>query len=216
MGTSFLKALEGGLGAERVFRDYGNRISRLNVDAMISSFDDFNRQIRISAYHGIECIHGRFTTQKYTRLLECGWIAIAWMREPSSHLLSRFRHIRRTAHQFKYEPGTIGYVTLREDLDFKAFALHPMTRNYMQRFFTDAIPYAFVGITEKYREDLDYFLRKFIGRNLSYSVENNAPDHLGDDPINSCLLGEIKRFHDRDYMGYQHYLSISLKREKEL
>jgi hypothetical protein len=35
-GTSFLKALEDGLGIDHVKRDYGNRAGRLNADALIT------------------------------------------------------------------------------------------------------------------------------------------------------------------------------------
>ena len=217
-GTSFLKALEGRFGSERVIRDYGNRIGRRHIDEMVSTFDDFNSRIRLSDYESIECIHGHFTPQKYKRLLESGWIAITWLRDPASQLYSFFRHIQRTAGQFNYLPDTIAYVTLREKLDFKQFALHPMTQNFVQRFFTDTIPYAFVGITERYREDLDYFSRRFIGSDLRYSVENCAPEKTGSDVIKpySSLQSEIERVHERDYMLYRHYLSISLRRGDSL
>ena len=35
-GTSFLHALESNMGIDRVKRDYGNRVGRLNADVMIS------------------------------------------------------------------------------------------------------------------------------------------------------------------------------------
>lgn len=211
-GTSLLKSLETGLGTERVRRDYGNRVGRLNPDALMSDAEAFNDKIRLSDFDGIECIHGHFPPKKYRRLVESGWIAITWVREPASHLLSTYRHIRRTAESFDYGSDTIGHVTIGQGLNFKDFALHPMTRNFMQRFFCETIPYAFVGITERYREDLTHLARRIIGRPLPYFFENSAPECSGRDEIDPELLRDIERLHEKDYQLYRHHLSLSMNR----
>jgi hypothetical protein len=211
-GTSFLKALEDGLGIDHVNRDYGNRAGRLNADALISDAEAFNRHDREKDNEGIRCIHGHFPPQKYRHLIDQGWMPITWMREPAAHLSSSYRHILRTANTFEYKPDTIGYVTLREALDFKDFALHPMTRNFMQRFFCDSLPYAFVGITERYREDLGYFSQKILRSSLPYTVENSFSDLTKPIAIEADLLQEIERVHDLDYALYRHYHALSSQR----
>ena len=211
-GTSFLHALESNMGIDRVKRDYGNRVGRLNADVMISDAEAFNSNVRDLDEDGIQCIHGHFPLQKYRRLIEQGWMSITWMREPAAHLLSSYRHILRTAKTFAYLPDTIGHVTLREELDFRAFALHPMTRNFMQRFFCVGLPYAFVGITERYREDLSYFSQKILGSSLSYVVENSFSDLTMPIAIEADLLKEIERLHDQDYELYRNYLRLSRMR----
>ena len=211
-GTSFLKALELGLGTGRVKRDYGNRVGRLCKESLISEAESFSRNFHEVDEDGIQCIHGHFPPQKYRHLIELGWIPITWMREPAAHLLSSYRHILRNANTFEYKPDTIGYVTLHEALDFKDYALHPMTKNFMQRFVCDDLPYAFVGITERYREDLDHLSRNILGTPLPLTRENSFSDPAFQLPIDAGLKKEIERVHDRDYELYRHYLELSSQR----
>jgi len=53
-GTSFLKALEAGLGTDRVRRDFGNRVSRLNVETLMSEADAFNDQLQNKDAEGVQ------------------------------------------------------------------------------------------------------------------------------------------------------------------
>ena len=211
-GTSFLKALEVGLGRDHVRRDYGNRVHRLNIETLISEADTFNGYFQNRDVEGAQCFHGHFPPQKYRGLIEQGWMAITWLREPAAHLYSSYHHILRTAKTFDYLPDTIGYVTLSEGLDFRNFALHPMNRNYMQRFFCDDLPYHFVGITERYREDLDYFSQKILDVYLPYTIENSYSEPAKSAPIDPDLRQKIERIHDQDYETYQHYLAMSSAR----
>jgi hypothetical protein len=211
-GTSFLKALERGLGIGRVKRDYGNRVGRLGKESLISEAEAFSRNFQEVDEADIQCIHGHFPPQKYRHLIELGWMPVTWMREPAAQLLSSYRHIQRTASSFDYGPDTIGYVTLRDNLDFKDYALHPMTKNFMERFFCDDLPYAFVGITERYQEDLNYFSRQILGSPLPYTLENRFSDPTTELSIDAGLLNEIERVHDRDYELYRCYLELSRQR----
>ena len=211
-GNSLLKALEDGLGTDRVRRDFGNRVSRLNVETLISEAEAFNGQLQNKDVEGVQCIHGHFLPQKYRRLIEQGWMAITWLREPAAHLYSNDHHILRTANTFEYLPDTIGYCTLNEGLNFRSFALHPMTRNFMQRFFCHDLQYSFVGIIERYREDLEYFSQKFLDLSLPLCVQNRFSDPSTALAIEPDLLKEIERVHERDYEMYRHYLALSLGR----
>lgn len=211
-GTSFLKALEDGLGTEHVRQDFGNRVGRLNVETLISEAETFNAKLQNNYVDGIQCIHGHFPPQKYRCLIEQGWMAITWLREPAAQLYSNFHHILRTANTFEYLPDTIGYCTINEGLNFRNFALHPMTRNFMQRFFCRDLQYSFVGITERYRTDLEYFSNKFLGFSLPFSVQNSFSDPSAAPAIEPDLIKEIERVHKRDYEMYRHYLTISLGR----
>lgn len=211
-GTSFLSALEQGLGIGRLKRDYGNRVGRVSKESLISDAEAFSRNFLELEDNGIQCIHGHFPPQKYRHLIELGWMLITWMREPAAHLLSSYRHIQRTANTFDYGQDTIAYVTLRDQLDFKDYALHPMTKNFMQRFFCDELPYAFVGITERYRDDLNYFSRKILGSALPHTQENSFSDPATLLSIDAGLLKEIERVHDRDYELYRHYFELSRQR----
>jgi hypothetical protein len=87
-----------------------------------------------------------------------------------------------------------------------------MTRNFMQRFFCDSLPYAFVGITERYREDLSYFSQKILRSSLPYTVENSFSDLTMPIAIEADLLKEIERLHDQDYELYRNYLRLSRMR----
>ena len=211
-GTSLLKALEDGLGTDRVRRDFGNRVSRLNVETLISEAEAFNGQLQNKDVEGVQCIHGHFLPQKYRRLIEQGWMAITWLREPAAHLYSNDHHILRTANTFEYLPDTFGFITLNEGLNFRNFALHPMTRNFMQRFFCQDLQYSFVGITERYRTDLEYFSNKFLGFSLPFTVQNSFSDPSTAPAIEPDLIKEIERLHERDYEMYRHYLALSLGR----
>lgn len=211
-GNSLLKALEDGLGTDRVRRDFGNRVSRLNVETLISEAEAFNGQLQNKDVEGVQCIHGHFLPQKYRRLIEQGWMAITWLREPAAHLYSNDHHILRTANTFEYLPDTIGFITLNEGLNFRNFALHPMTRNFMQRFFCQDLQYSFVGITERYRTDLEYFSNKFLGFSLPFTVQNSFSDPSTAPAIEPDLIKEIERLHERDYEMYRHYLALSLGR----
>jgi Sulfotransferase family len=211
-GTSFVNALEQGLGIGRVKRDYGNRVGRLGKESLISDAEAFSRNFHDVDEVGIQCIHGHFPPQKYRHLIELGWMPITWLREPAAQLLSSYRHIQRTANTFVYGQDTIAYVTLLDKLDFKDYALHPMTKNFMQRFFCDDLPYAFVGITERYRDDLNYFSRKILGSPLPYTLENSFSDPVFQLSIDVGLKNEIERVHDRDYELYRYYLELSRQR----
>lgn len=82
----------------------------------------------------------------------------------------------------------------------------------MQRFFCDDLPYAFVGITERYRDDLNYFSRKILGSPLPFMLENSFSDPVFQLFIDVGLKNEIERVHDRDYELYRHYLELSNQR----
>lgn len=211
-GTSFLTALESGLGTDRVRRDYGNRVGRLNADTLIADAAVFNSDFDNGDVEGLRCIHGHFPPQKYRRLIEQDWVAVTWLREPASHLYSSYHHILKTRKTFEYLPDTIGHVTLKEGLNFRNFALSPMTRNFMQRFFCRDIQYRFVGIFERYRKDLEYFSKTFLGISLPFTTQNRFSDSPIRPPIESALLRDIERTHDRDYEMYRHYLALSIRR----
>jgi hypothetical protein len=74
------------------------------------------------------------------------------------------------------------------------------------------LPYAFVGITERYREDLGYFSQKILGSPLPYTVENSFSDLTKRIAIEADLLQEIERVHDLDYALYRHYHALSSQR----
>lgn len=82
----------------------------------------------------------------------------------------------------------------------------------MQRFFCQDLQYSFVGITERYRTDLEYFSNKFLGFSLPFTVQNSFSDPSTAPAIEPDLIKEIERLHERDYEMYRHYLALSLGR----
>ena len=200
-GTSFRKSLE--QNYQNLSYDYGHKIGR-ETDELISEFDDFNRNLILEKYKSIDCISGHILPIKYKKLHDLDWKFITWLKEPSQRLYSHYLHLIRDC-----EKNDFGKYLVDNKILFEDFVFLPKVRNFYQRFFYNfpTEHYFFIGIVERYKEDLlklsDLLSMNFIEYNENRNGErsNNIYD------IESNLLDKIKKYHSDDYSLYYKILN---------
>jgi hypothetical protein len=211
-GTSFYQSLISVLGEEAVLRVYNLRIGRIDVQELIQESEEFDRSVEDGPPTGVRCIHGHYIPLRYKRLQENGWYLMTWLRDPLARLVSNYNHIRRSASTGNYVPGTIGYAVLSENMDFRTYALHPFSRNYYQRFFGPSMPYDFVGIVERNKEDMQYLSKSLFERDLPEYFFNRSTEDQLHTSMDKGLLKAIEEWHQEDFSLYRHYWELSLGR----
>jgi hypothetical protein len=200
-GTSFRKSLE--KNYKNLSYDYGHKILR-DTNELISEFDDFNRNLIVNNYKSINCISGHILPIRYKKLYDLDWKFITWLREPSQRLYSHYLHLIRDS-----KTNEIGKFLVDNNLSFEDFVFLPKVRNFYQRFFYNFVveDYFFIGIVERYKEDLlkisDLLNMNFI----EYTENQNSEKSNNIYDIEPNLLDKIKNYHSDDYNLYYKILN---------
>src|SRR6185312_12078846 len=115
----------------------------------------------------IECVHGHFLPVKYQRLDSVRALTfVTWVREPVARMLSHYDYWREN-----YDPQTAARhhrQFIEEGWSLEQFCLSEQFRNiYTQYLWGFPLErFAFIGITEHYREDMLDFSERFLSSNL--------------------------------------------------
>jgi hypothetical protein len=166
-------------------------------------------------FAGVECIHGHFLPAKYLLLAERRDLTfVTWVRHPVQRLLSNYYYWRRT-----FEPGTAPRLhrkVVEEDWSVERFCLSDEMRNMYGQFLW-GFPvenFAFMGITEFYEDDLDYFAGRWLGLSVEPKRLNigSAPD--GEYQVDRALRTRIETFHEQDMELYRRALEKRLARRR--
>ncbi len=71
----------------------------------------------------------------------------------------------------------------------------------------------FVGVTEHFEADLQFFSRRYFDRDVNLPDRLNAsPDDASEDSIDEDLRARVEAFHARDMVLYRHALAARQER----
>lgn len=194
--------------------EFGHGIDR-DINILTKQFENFNESIQITDYNNIDLISGHNFAIKYKKLYDYGWKFITWIREPSQRLYSHYYHVKRKKDEFINKTGTMGEYIWKNNLSVEEFVLDPACKNYYQKFFYN-FPienFTFVGVMENYETELKY-LSKILNVNFTMYNQNKNPEKSNQKyEIDTSLLDQIKKFHDKDYDLFNYMLDISIGRK---
>jgi hypothetical protein len=208
-GTSFRAALEAHYG-DSLLEDYamlpmqlprGRREWRALCDA-------YNALHQIPAF--TRAIHGHFLPVKYRVVLRHRPTRyITWLRDPVDRLVSHYHYWKRD-YGGDDPKQPLRNRMLRECWSLERFCLGPELRNLYRQYLWFFPPgrFAFIGITEHYAQDLDWFAHHLL-RTASVDVVRALanPDHPdGTYEIDPTLRQRIEAHHAADLALYRQAL----------
>ena len=136
------------------------------------------------------------------------------MRNPVERILSHYYFWKKT-----YRPGKVPNLhrkVVEEDWSIERFCLGPEIRNlYWQFLWGFPIDYFdFIGITEFYEDDFNYFVQHYLGDHIEPKRLNVGGKGRGAYQIDRSFRKEIEAFHDRDIDLYQSALAKRLRQRR--
>ena len=152
------------------------------------------------------CIHGHFLALKYRIALGARpalWIT--WLRDPVQRLASHYAFWRRD-YDGRDPAQPLRNRMVGEDWSFERFALGPEMRDVYRQYLWgfDPARFDFIGITEHYAADLEYFSRRFGcgGASVARALVNPERGE-GSYAIEDRLRARIEAHHARDVALYR-------------
>ncbi|MBC7990009.1 MAG: sulfotransferase family 2 domain-containing protein [Luteimonas sp.] len=212
-GTSFASALQAQHGPGYL-ADYDDL--PMQVAPWLRKFRALRAglDLRRSWPDGVTCVHGHFLPAKYLYALRGRSVRyVTWLRDPVERVVSHYEFWRRD-YDGSDPKQPLRNRMLAEDWSLQRFALGPEMRDlytqYLWRF--DPRRFAFIGVTERYDDDLGRFADLF---GTSAAVRGHAlrnPDR-GDAryPISAGLRTSLIQHHARD-MALYHWATTSQPR----
>lgn len=158
----------------------------------------------------LTCVHGHFLPVKFR--IAAGARAVryvTWLREPVDRLASHYHYWIRDYDGLDPRQPLRNRV-LRERWSFERFALGAELRDlyheYLWRF--DPAGFDFIGITERYDEDLQQMARRFLGGTAvpASALVNPLRGESGY-AISPGLRRRIEAYHARDVALYRRVLA---------
>lgn len=229
-GVSFGAALREAFGKAHIRRDYFHardfeRLHQKGVDPLEIHKRWLRRNPAMSlamylagpAFVGadVHCVHGHFAAVKYLpAVLHRRVRFITWVRHPFDRLVSTYYFWRRLKPENIRDPFVNR--VLDEDWSLEDLCLCPAMTDYQSAHFS-GFPLrrlAFIGVTEHYDDDLDWFSRRFFGRPLT-SVRLNttaASQARRDDASLADLKRRVEDHHRADMALYRHALALRAER----
>ncbi|MFT5709800.1 MAG: hypothetical protein ACI8QT_000487 [Halioglobus sp.] len=214
-GSSFLSAIEKHYG-EYLVQDYGDR--PVNRASLGRNWHAIERCVLNSGsksrFRHTQCIHGHFMPLKY-RLLKTSSPKqfVVWMRDPVERLASHYLYWIRNYNPI--DAGRLHRKVVEEKWTLERFCLGPEMRNVYSKFFW-CFPlekFDFVGITEYYDSEIDYFSEYILGAKLESVRVNVNPSPVEcsyiDDPV---FRSQIQAYHQADVALYEQALSLREQR----
>jgi hypothetical protein len=205
-GTSFRVVLEQHFG-DRLLKDYSSfPINTPESERNRTAMEECLRNAE-NDFAGIESIHGHFLPIKYLLLARRREVRfVTWMRHPVERMLSHYFYWKRS-----YDPKTAPSLhrkVIEDGWSLERFCLGPEVQDLYGQFLW-GFPiehFDFIGITEFYEEDLEYFARHYL-RTPVEPVRINVGDKGSDGyPIDAALRQKIESFHARDMDLYRRAL----------
>lgn len=154
------------------------------------------------------CVHGHFLPLKY-RFVKKG-VFITWLRDPVERIASHYYYWFRN-----YRPGMSSSLherVVNEDWSLERFCLSKELRNLYSQFLWGfpVDKFDFIGITEYYDLEMEWFSSRFLGVSLPvYNVNKN------DEGVKRGYFSEmpelkqaVEVFHDRDVLLYKKALTL--------
>ena len=214
-GTSFVSVLNQhfGAGTHSDFLDYPMNTPRQerNAAALRNAVT-----IAEDGLPNVECIHGHFLAVKYLLLASKRPAQfVTWLRSPADRLRSNYYFWQR---QYPVAPpqAAVHRRVVEEDWTLERFCFSEEFRDMYAQFLW-GFPLAyfdFVGVTEFFDEDVQYFTKKFLGLDLQPARLNAAPSSDADahGPMDAGFRAEVEAFHVRDMALYRR--AIEMREER--
>lgn len=184
---------------------------QLRAETFRKNFKTFKRYLL--EIKGTGCIHGHFLPYKYSPLIgKKNTVFITWMRDPLERLASHYYYWQRTYD--KNISGSLHKIVIEDKWTFEEFCFSTEMKNFYHQFLWQ-FPienFSFIGITEHFTADMEYFAEEFLGvKNIKIPKVNINPKpsiYFSDD----SLVGKLKEFHNKDYELYFKALEIRNRR----
>lgn len=212
-GRSFGASLEAYYG-KRILRDYADRPINTSIlkrhsnalmKCVLNGFRDHKK---------IECIHGHFLPIKYLLFgtFNKNVKFITWMRHPAERLVSHYYHWIRSYNPKNAPP--LHRRVVEEKWTLERFCLGKELQNIYTQFFW-GFPFErfeFIGITEYYESEIQYFSKEFLGNSLKVFTRNVNPEKGKDSYFieQPALLEKIEKHHSKDMLLYRKAVDMRL------
>lgn len=213
-GTSFGSSLEDYFGTS-LLKDYDNNNNGISREAydrnkitLLSSID-----IAENGLESVKCIHGHFLPVKYMLLGTRKKLSfITWFRQPVERMISHYNFWQRSYDPILSEGHHKQVV--EEEWTLEQFCLSPRFRNiYSQYLWCFPFEYfSFIGITEYYEQDIQYFSEKILRNPIECKYLNSANNQKTKEELAPSLLKKIKQYHAEDILLYEKALKLRLTR----
>lgn len=208
-GNSFLNALNKKYGPH-LKQDYGDmaRIQEYLAGQIPAESVYGDSAAEKNELDKVNCIHGHFLAQKYNHLLrEKRARLVTWLRDPVERLISHYNFFI-----LSYDPLTAGPLfkkVIEESWTLEKFCFSEEFKNlyskYLQGFPREYIE--FIGITEYYSDDLRWFSRMYLNKDVPVSKINCAPKSMeASGSIDPGFRRAVESFHIKDAELYKYAL----------
>lgn len=213
-GSSFMEELKAQFGA-RLVLDYEQPLRLPDFAANMRTLVNCGRN-GLRRNQGAACIHGHFKPLKYSLSgMRAGAKFITWMRDPVERLASHYYFWMRETGTLN--PSAFHRKIVAEKWPLERFCLSPAARNIYSRYLW-GMPldrFDFIGITEYYDSELDYFAWKYLPRPIRHYRVNANPGREERRYITDAALREkIAAYHRRDMLLYERALEMRSARLK--
>lgn len=217
-GTSFAAALEEHFGA-KLLKDSNGTLGYDNTDfTLLSQYEKYKKTLEASLrivemdLSKIECIHGHIYAIKYLLMGHKQKAKfVTWMRNPVDRAISQYHFWKK----FGNTPmSALHQKMIEENWSIERFCLGSELRNlYAEMLWGFPLRYFdFIGITEFYKGDFEYFARHHLDFRINAQMLNVGDYRGGPSQITSALRKEIESFHDQDMDLYHRALELRLVR----
>lgn len=163
----------------------------------------------------IECVHGHFFPLKYLLLSARERLRfVTWMRDPIDRLISHYHYWRRVYGEHVIDPRW--KKVIEENWSLEEFCLCPEMRNlYCQYLWGFPLrAFDFIGITEYFEEELEYFSSIFLSGSLKLCHENVTRGARVVLPQKFC--DKVRAYHREDMLLYERALELHSERVETL
>lgn len=206
-GTSFLASLEEHFGAA-LLKDYADLPINTPPESRHRMALEKGRENAGRSFAGIECIHGHFLPVKYlpaSKMHETKFVA--WLRNPVDRVFSHYHFWRN--HHDPASAGALHNKVIAENWSLERFCLGPEVKNLYGQFLWSFPPsnFDFIGITEFYGEDLNYFGRRYLGKELDARNLNVRSADGESSGIDNAFRKKLEEHHAMDMELYEMALA---------
>lgn len=209
-GSSFLAALDEHFG-KLVLRDYEDL--PINTPPFQRKTNALTKCVAhiLAPPRNVQCIHGHFLILKYRFCRNVKFIT--WMRDPIERLGSHYHYWIKN-----FNPETAGHLHKRvveEKWSFERFCFSPEFKNFYSQFLW-GFPikkFHFIGITECFETEMDYFAENFLGSPLNVHRKNVNDDRPAVSYFHDKRIRNlVAEYHSKDVLLYQQALKIQTSR----
>lgn len=207
-GTSFYKSLQDAYSESHVGRiDFKPNLNKIHYNYKEASFTKLPQEL--------EVIHGHFRIDELNNAFPetLHLPVITWLRDPVSRLISNYYYLIERLEEATQKIEEHKMLVRRMTKSLEEFIVLENNRNRMGSFLRglNLVDFQFVGIVEKYDEDLNYLsqlMHKTLAKNYVNITSNKEKYTISEDIRN--LIIELNQ---EDIELYKEALSLRERRK---